>query len=73
MTNKKFKEIKTNMISFEKVFQPTSGKIVGIIINDIRYHQGRTADKLTRNQLEYFEFLDDFKIENPITLKGGIK
>ena len=63
MTNKDFKEIRTRVLTLEKVHQPTSGKIVGILLNGILYSQGRKSDKLTRKQLEYFEFLNDFEID----------
>ena len=65
MTNKYFKEIRTGVYTLEKVYQPASGKIVGILLNDILWSQGRRADKLTRKQLEYFEFLNDFEIDKP--------
>ena len=66
MTNKYFKEIRTGVYTLEKVHQPTSGKIP-----DYNKHESftivkdRESGKLTRNQLEYFEFLNDFEIDKP--------
>jgi len=68
MTNQLFKQIRTNVICFEKVHQPISGKIVGIILDDIKYCQGKSACKLTRKQLEYFEYLNDFEVIKPLNL-----
>jgi len=68
MTNKDFKQIKTNMKTFTKNFQFVSGKLISIEINNVTYSRAKANGKLTAMQLQEFEFLDDFSLETPISL-----
>ena len=68
MTNKKFKEIKTNIKSFEKVINFVSGNLVAIIINGVTYSKSKKEGALTIKQLEEFTFLSDFESKDGISL-----
>jgi len=68
MTLQNFKELKTNVKSLEKVHNPSSGKLVYVILNNIKYRQTRKGNDLTRKQLEYFEYMNDFDLDTPINL-----
>jgi len=68
MTLQKFKELKTNIKTLEKFHNPTSGKLVFVTINEVKYRQTRKGTDLSRNQLKYFEYIDDFDLDTPINL-----
>jgi len=68
MTNKKFKEIKTNMYSFTKNYNFVSDKLISVTINGVEYGRLKREGNLTARQLEEFEFLNDFEIEEGISL-----
>ena len=56
MKNKDFKNLHSTMKTFEKIEQPTSGKLVGVIVNGNKYNR----KNLTRTQLASFEHMPDF-------------
>ncbi len=60
MTHKAFKQIRTNVHHLQHVHQPTSGKLVAIVINHTHYSTtGKRSDpnRLTARQLAYFTHL----------------
>jgi hypothetical protein len=60
MTNSKFKDIKTNIKTLYKIYQPYSDMFIGVEINGVEYFKSKKRDGLTTKQLEFFEFLPDY-------------
>lgn len=67
MTNGKFKQIRTNVHEFEKIVN-FNDRIIGVILNGVKYSRSKDEGKLSDKQLKYFEYLNDFEIEQRINI-----